>query len=150
MGIELSTAEIDRYMLQSPRLILCVSREGRAPLAVPMWFGWKEGEIYMDTLLASKKVGYIRKNPLVSCLVESGEKYFSLKAVLLIGPCEIIDHPDEVKKTGGVISQTKPIYKELFPADPPPHIKRIYEAPRAILRLKPDSLTSWDFAKVRR
>jgi hypothetical protein len=38
MGIELSRAEIDCYLNAAPRGILCVTRDGHAPLALPMWF----------------------------------------------------------------------------------------------------------------
>ena len=78
MGIELSQSEIDDYLLSSPRGILCVSRNNLAPLALPMWFGWIDGKVMMNTLLTSKKMEPIRRNPQVSFLVESGEAYFTL------------------------------------------------------------------------
>jgi hypothetical protein len=40
MGIELSHDEIDRYLNAAPRGILCVTRDGHAPLALPMGFAW--------------------------------------------------------------------------------------------------------------
>ena len=122
MGIELSPAEMDDYLLRSPRIILCVAREGRAPLALPMWFGWVEGKILMDTALGSRKISAIRKNPLVSCLVESGEDYFALQAVLIVGQCEIIDDPEERRRLADLIFETKPVLPGAFPeanADPP-------------------------------
>ncbi|MCZ6531495.1 MAG: pyridoxamine 5'-phosphate oxidase family protein [SAR324 cluster bacterium] len=149
MGIELSQAEIDEYMLRASRTILCISREGKAPLAVPMWFGWMERKIYISTLLASKKVGYVRENPLVSCLVESGEDYFTLKSVLLMGTCEVIDDQQQALHYGDQIFETKPLYKELFPDKLPPHLEKFYQLPRAILRITPHSTTTWDFSKVR-
>ena len=68
MGIELSREEIDRYLGTAPRGILCVTRDGHAPLALPMWFAWVAGKIVMNTSLKSKKVAAVRKHPQVSFL----------------------------------------------------------------------------------
>jgi nitroimidazol reductase NimA-like FMN-containing flavoprotein (pyridoxamine 5'-phosphate oxidase superfamily) len=153
MGIELTPAEIDGYFARASTAILCVSREGTAPLALPMWFAWHEGAIYMNTALRSKKVEDIRRNPEVSCLVESGDKYFTLKAVFIIGRCEVNDRQDEVNSEvwNAWLARVKPLYKELVAwSELPPHLVRMYAQPRATLRITPRSITSWDFAKVRR
>lgn len=150
MGITLDSPEIDQYMLNSPRGILCVTREGRAPLALPMWFGWMEGKIVMTTLSTAKKIPAIRANPKVSFLVESGEGYFTLKALLLIGICDLVDDAEEVKRWQERIFDNKPMYKDYFPDDLPPHLERLYSLPRTALLIQPSALTSWDFAKVRR
>jgi len=150
MGIELSSEELNTYMTNTPRIILCVTRPNRAPLALPMWFGWSDDTIIMRTLLASKKVGYIRENPHISCLVETGEEYFSLKAALLMGTCEVIDDQTEARELEKLIYSSKPIYDNLYPKVLPPHLEAFYQQPLAILRMKPTSITSWDFAKVRR
>lgn len=149
MGVELSPQEIDQYMLAAPRIILCVNRPGKAPLPVPMWFGWIDGKIYMHTLQTSKKVPPLRENPEVACLVESGEAYFSLKAVLIVGHCDVIDDPAEVKKYADLISETKPMYRKFRPQKWPPHLERHYTKPRSLLRVTPKSITSWDFQKIR-
>lgn len=147
--IALTDPELDEFMLSSPRGILCVSRSGRAPLALPMWFGWMDGKIVMTTLLSSKKVLAVRDNPQVSFLVESGREYFTLKAVLFSGHCEIIEDHNGVGEWMGKIQQSKPLYKELFPKDLPSHLERHYQKPHAALVITPSSVTSWDFAKVR-
>ena len=126
MAIELSPAEIDDYLLRSPRIIPCIAREGRAPLALPMWFGGVEGKMLMDTALGSRKISAIRKNPLVSCLVESGEDYFALQAVFIVGQCEIIEDQEERRRLTDLIFETKPVYREQFPKDLPPHPERFY------------------------
>ena len=150
MSIELSQEEIDRFMLESPRCILCVSREGQAPLPLPMWFGWIDGKIYMHTMLSSKKMPHLRKNPEVACLVEGGEHYYTLKAVLFIGHCDISDDQEEVWRYARLIRETKPLYKELTPEQWPAHLERLYAKPRALLTITPHSMTTWDFAKIRR
>ena len=153
MGIELTGAELDDYFAHAPRAILCVGRDGKAPLALPMWFAWHDGAIYMNTALKSKKIDDVRQNPEVSCLVESGEQYFTLKAVLVIGRCEINTNQDEVniEAWNAWIGRVKPLYSRLLdPSKLPPHLARFYAQPRATLKITPRSITSWDFAKIRR
>ena len=149
MGVELTPDEIDSYMLQSPRVILCIAREGLAPLPLPMWFGWIDRTIVMHTMLSSKKMEHLQRNPRVSCLVESGEHYYTLKAVLAIGTCEISEDAADVARVREAIWENKPFYREWTPEQWPPHLERHYAKPRVALRVKPDSLTSWDFAKIR-
>jgi len=151
MAIDLTQREIDEFMLSSPVVILCVAREGRAPLAVPMWFGWADNTIYLNTALASKKVGYIRENPLVSCLVETGRDYYELKSVLLMGRCEINENQAEVNADAWRewLHAVKPLYREIYPKILPPHLARFYAEPRATLVIKPYGTTTWDFAKIR-
>lgn len=149
MGVELSAAEIDAYFLNSPRCILCISRDGKAPLPLPMWFGWVDGRIVMHTALESRKVGYLRANPQVSVLVESGEHYYTLKAVLAIGTCTVVDDQPEVRRWIERLNESKPLYRQLRPEQWPPHLQRFYEKPRAALLVRPTSITSWDFAKIR-
>jgi len=150
MGIELKPEEIDDFLHRSPTVILCVAREGKPPLPLPMWFGWVEGQIVMTTNMGSKKMMALRNHPEVSCLVESGEEYFTLKAVLVMGHCEIIEDQEEARHWQEVIFETKPIYRRLFPEKLPSHLERFYQLPRAVLRVTPTSITSWDFAKVNR
>src|SRR5262249_40023513 len=151
MGIELSREEIDRYLNAAPRGILCVTRDGHAPLALPMWFAWVDGKVVMHTSLKSKKVAAVRRHPEVSFLVESGEHYWTLKAALIIGSCQGIDDQTGAPTWMARIEQVKPLYKEqLFPKELPSHLQRFYAQDRAALVITPKSMTSWDFAKVRR
>ncbi len=149
MGIDLQPEELDEYMQSSSRAILCVSRTGRAPLALPMWFAWMDGKIYMHTLLTSKKVQYVRDNPLVSCLVESGGHYYTLKAVLFCGACEVDDEQEQVRRDMERMREVKPLYNDLMAKDLPPHLERLYQKPRAMLKIAPHSITSWDFGKIK-
>jgi nitroimidazol reductase NimA-like FMN-containing flavoprotein (pyridoxamine 5'-phosphate oxidase superfamily) len=150
MGVELTAPEIDAYLQAAPRCILCVSRDGHPPLPLPMWFGWIDGRIVMSTLAASKKVAHLRKHPQVACLVESGEDYFALKSVLIMGRCEVVEDDGAAREWMKRIEETKPLYRSLKPERFPGHLERFYQRPRVALLVAPSSLTSWDFAKIPR
>jgi general stress protein 26 len=153
MGIELTDPEIDAYLAQAPTVILGIDRDGRAPLLVPMWFAWHEGALYMNTALDSAKIGWLRRRPEVSCLVESGDAYFTLKAVRITGNCAINDSQAEVNSAVWIewLFQVKPLYATLADREQmPPHLERFYRRPRATLKVTPRRIGSWDFAKIRR
>lgn len=150
MGVELAAHEIEEYLQARPRVVLCINRPGRPPMATPMWFAWIDGQVWMHTLLASRKVDYIRADPNVTCLVESGQHYYELKAVQIRGPCEVVDDPEQVRAGIARMNEAKPLYGSLRPASWPPHLERHYAKPRALLRVTPQRITTWDFSKIRR
>lgn len=149
MAVTLEPREIDEFMNARPTTILCVTRPGKAPFATPMWFAWMDGQVFMHTLLTSKKVQYVREQPLVTCVVEAGLGYYELKSVLLMGHCDVIDDQEVVRAEMERMRLAKPLYEELRPKELPPHLEKHYAKPRALFRLKPHSITTWDFAKIR-
>ena len=149
MGVTLEPHEIDAFMNAQPTTILCVTRPGKPPFATPMWFAWMDGRVVMHTLLSSKKVRYLRDEPLVTCVVEAGLGYYELKAILLMGPCEVVDDQAIVRAEMERMRVAKPLYDELRAKELPPHLEKHYTKPRALLRVKPHSITTWDFGKIR-
>src|SRR5258705_1391949 len=148
MGIELSREEIDRYLNAAPRGMLCVTRDGLAPLALRMWFAWVDGKVVMHTSLKSKKVAAVRKHPDVSFLVESGEHYWTLKAALIIGACEIVDDQAGARAWMWRIEGVKPLYRqEPFPKELPAPPPKASPHDSASLVMPPKPFTSWAFAK---
>jgi len=133
--------EIAKFLLESPTVILSVSRKGRAPLATPLWFGWDGHSLLINTFLASKKVAHVRKDPLVSCLVESGQRYGDLKYIHLSGRCEVDEDQDRVSfgTWWPWLCDNKPLYRDLLTfGDLPPRLQAFYGQPRATLKVVPD------------
>lgn len=130
--------DVEQFLLNSPTVILSITRKGRAPLATPLWFGWDGQSLLINTFLASKKVACIRKEPLVSCLVESGERYGDLKYVHLTGRCEIDEDQGRASFAGWWpwLCENKPLYRDLlqFEALPSP-LQAFYGQPRATLKI---------------
>ena len=150
MGIALNQTEIDEYMLNSPTCILCINREGRPPLPLPMWFGWENNTMFINTAAASKKMAPLRKDPKVAVLVESGSQYYQLKTVLFMGTCAFNDNQEEVNQDAWWkwMRENKPIYNDLLPKKLPPYLEKFYAMERVTLQITPGSTTTWDFEKI--
>ena len=63
---------------------------------VAMWYGFLEGEIAFETKAKSQKVQNFRRNPTITCMVESGDTYNELKGVQIIGRAEIFDERERM------------------------------------------------------
>ena len=67
---------------------------------VAMWYGFLEGEIAFETKAKSQKVANLRRNPNITCMVETGDDYNELKGVQIIGTAEIFDDRDRMLEMG--------------------------------------------------
>ena len=152
MGVSLSKGELDAFLLQAPTLILCVNRQGRAPLAVPMWFAWEDERLLINTAARSAKIGHLERDPKVCCLIEAGTEYYQLKAVVLNGVCTIDRHQPRVNSEAWRkrLIANKPIYEALYARQYPPQLARFYQQDRVTLQIDVEHANSWDFAKIKR
>ncbi len=68
--------------------------------SVAMWYGFLEGEIAFETKAKAQKVQNLRRDPRLTCLVESGETYDQLRGVSLVGRGEIVDDAERMWELG--------------------------------------------------
>ena len=65
-----------------------------------MWYAVVDGDIWFETKAKSQKVVNLRRDPRISCLVEAGHTYDTLRGVELEGTAEIVDDPDALWDVG--------------------------------------------------
>lgn len=151
MAVDMTRDEIDTFMLSEPTLILCVNRPGKAPLPIPMGYGWKDGVIYMHSLLDSPKVVLLKKNPQVSIIVEnSGNDYYGIKTVIIYGTAEVSEDQSVVQAYREIVKETKSRFESRRPHQWPKQLERFYERPRAAIKVTPAEFRSSDFNKISR
>lgn len=95
MGIQLSPDELAEFLEQSHTLIVSTIRRSGEPLTTPVWYVYLDGAIYFGTPSQSAKVEHLRRDPRVCCLVEEGERWVDLKAVVLTCDAEFVDGTSE-------------------------------------------------------
>jgi PPOX class probable F420-dependent enzyme len=74
--------------------ILTTLKADGTPISLPMWFVALDERIYVITPAGTKKVGRVTRNPRVSFLVESGERWAALQAVHLTGQARVVEDDD--------------------------------------------------------
>jgi pyridoxamine 5'-phosphate oxidase-like protein len=135
--LRLDDDELDA-LLTSERTLRAatVSRDG-TPHVVPLWFVWRDGFVWINSLRRSRRARDIRDGSRVALCFDTGIEYGELRGAVLYGRFEdASDDPSlpEVKAAFGA-----KYWKAASVPDLKSHIW---------LRLRPDRLASWDFRKI--
>lgn len=125
--------------------IATLGADGR-PHLVAMWYGFLDGAPAFETYAKSQKVLNLRRDPRITCLVESGERYEELKGVQLVGTAEVLDDPAPLRATAeSVVSRYFDVQ------DDPAAVELAVEAlmhKRVAVRIDVDDVVSWDHSKL--
>ena len=133
--------------LAGRRRIVLVSngREG-LPHPVPMNYGLDEqGRVVMTSYARSQKVRNLERDPRAVLLVETGERYQDLKAVILYCDVEILREPDVVRALAEQMRAAAGLGEAAAGPAPPPSSS---PPKRVALRFTPFRTVSWDHAKL--
>ncbi len=120
-----------------------IGRDGW-PHLVSMFYTVLEGRIAFWTYGKSQKALNMKRDPRVTCLVETGVDYFELQGVQVHGRVEIIDDPAAILRIGTAIAAGL--------SGIPAEGRDDYVAYTARKRLgyfvNPSRITSWDHRKL--
>ncbi len=145
--VQMSAAEVRAYLEDQRRIVLITNGPHGMPHPVPMNYGLDEdGRVLLTSFARSQKVRNLERDPRASLLVESGERYAELKAVILYADAEIVRDPDEIVKLMGRIKAAEPLAGSLDAAMS--QQVRASIAKRVVLRFTPFRVVSWDHAKL--
>src|SRR5712691_9989907 len=98
--IKMTPEEVDGFLRERHAMTMSTISPDGSIHAVAMYYGFLEGRVAFETKTKSQKVQNLRRNPTITCLVESGPRYDLLKGVQLVGTAEIIDDPDRMWALG--------------------------------------------------
>lgn len=150
MGVQLDPEELEEFLTNGHTLILATTRQSGEPFLTPLWYAYYEGAIYIRTPMKSAKVQHIKRDPRVCCMVEEGERWIDLKAVVLNCDVEIVDD-EEVSEKVSEITEEK--YRNFRPnmKAAPKATKKHYSGSSALLKLIPKQgeVRSWYNQKIR-
>jgi PPOX class probable F420-dependent enzyme len=151
MGVQLDQGEIDDFLTNSHTLILATLRKSGAPFMTPLWYVYLDGSLFVRTRSRSPKVQHIRRDPRVCCLVEEGEKWVDLKAVIINCNAEIIeDDPDLEARVSQAMGEKYSAFRTSSKAMPSA-TKKHYSTSSALIRMtpEPEGIRSWHNRKLR-
>ena len=149
MSVRLSPDEAWAVVEASHTGIFTSLRRDGVPIALPIWFVVLGRRIYMSGPATAKRVARVRRDPRVSFLVESGERWAELRAVHLTGRARIVTEPDLLARVAaGLDAKYAPFRTQrvAMPAATRAH----YEVELATVEITPDEhVLSWDNARLR-
>ena len=148
MGVRLSTEEAWVRVAAAHTGILTTMRRDGRPVPLPVWFAVSDQHIYVRSLKTSYKVKRIERDPRSAFLVESGDQWSELAAVLVQTTARIVADDDEAVAATEMIAAKYAGrgHGETVPEATQAH----YAAPWAVIRLEPlGALISWDNSRLR-
>lgn len=145
--IRMTDAEVRAYLEGQRRIVLVTIGPGGMPHPVPMNYGLDgEGRILLTSFAKGQKVRNIERDPRATLLVESGDAYGELKAVIAWCDVEIVRDADEVAALMGRIRAAETLAESIDPARQAQVRNSI--AKRVVLRCTPFRTVSWDHSRL--
>ncbi|MFC1411310.1 pyridoxamine 5'-phosphate oxidase family protein [Streptacidiphilus sp. N1-12] len=126
--------------------IATVSADGR-PHVTPLWFVWDGSALWLYSITRSRRWAELQHDPRVAVVVDAGEEYGELRGVELTGSVRQVA---EVPRTGlpyrgaADLAGAEKLFAEKYGFGE----VMFHDGRHAWLRLDPDTLTSWDFARL--
>ena len=115
------------------------------PHLMTMWYAMQDGQVSFWTYGKSQKVVNLRRDPRLTVLVATGERYDDLKGVSIQGRAEIVDDPSAVSRYGEAVYER---YWGPLDSDAVRDGVRTMGAKRVVIIVKPEKIVSWDHSKL--
>jgi len=148
VSIRLSHDEIWSTLAVSHTGILTTLKADGTPIALPMWFVALDERIYVATPVLTNKVARVRRNPRVSFLVETGERWAELLGVHLTGGARIVDDSDLADRVRAAMDDKYAAFRTP-PEEMPEGIRRHTDVPMAVIEITPDErILTWDNSRL--
>jgi nitroimidazol reductase NimA-like FMN-containing flavoprotein (pyridoxamine 5'-phosphate oxidase superfamily) len=118
------------------------------PISLPVWFVVLDRRIYVSGPAHTKKFARIARDPRVSFVVESGERWVELVGVHLTGTARIVDDTQLLERVAKALADKYDRFRT--PRDQMPNETRArYETPVTTIEIRPDDrILSWENARL--
>jgi nitroimidazol reductase NimA-like FMN-containing flavoprotein (pyridoxamine 5'-phosphate oxidase superfamily) len=110
-----------------------------------MWYVLDGDQLAFWTYGKSQKIVNLRRDPRITALVATGEKYEELRGVSVAGTAEIVDDPEDVLAFGEKVFER---YWGPITDDSVREGVRVMGSKRVLIRINADKIVSWDHTKL--
>jgi len=115
-----------------------------SPHLVPLAFMWFDGQLAFWTDPKSRKVRNLRRDPRITCLIETGNGPDEFRAVQISGRAEVIDDADTSRRAGEALSVR---YGGPLDDDARAWVESLVPV-RVVVLVHPERVVSWDHRKL--
>jgi PPOX class probable F420-dependent enzyme len=137
--------EIEAFLEAGRDLQVASINADGTPHLVTMWYAMHDGEVAFWTYAKSQKIVNLRRDPRITVLVATGDKYEELKGVSISGHAELVENRDEVLRYGEAVYER---YWGPLDNDAVREGVRTMGAKRVVVVVKPEKVVSWDHSKL--
>src|SRR5260221_2380184 len=142
--ITMTDAECAEFIEQERTATVATMGPAGFPHLVAMWYGLIDGQIWLETKSKSQKVVNLRRDDRITCLIEDGQTYDTLRGVSLEGRGVIVEDPDALWQVGVSVFEryTGPYTEEMRP------LVEVMLRKRVAVRIDVERVRSWDHRKL--
>lgn len=142
--ISMTDEEIQAFLQEERTLQVATIDHDGYPHLIAMWYALVGQKILFWTYARSQKAVNLRRDPRLTCLIETGKRYEELRGVQIKGQTVIYDDLATVQRFGELLSEryTGPLDENTRPALMAQATKRI-----AVV-VNPIKVVSWDHRKL--
>jgi PPOX class probable F420-dependent enzyme len=142
--IVMSDEEIAEFIEHSRTCTMATVGPSGTPHLVAMWYGVIDGQIWFETKARAQKTVNLRRNPRITCMIEDGLTYDTLRGVSIEGTGVVVDDPDALWKVGVNVFER---YTGPYNDDMKPFVEVMLNK-RVAVRVDADRVRSWDHRKL--
>jgi PPOX class probable F420-dependent enzyme len=142
--ITMSDAEVAEFLEKQRVANIATIGPTGMPHLVAMWYALVDGQVWFETKGKSQKVQNLRRDPRISCLVEAGHTYDTLRGVELEGTGEIIEDPDQIWDVGVSVWER---YNGPYTEETKPLVEFMLHK-RVAVKITPARIRTWDHRKL--
>ncbi|HKV03456.1 MAG TPA: PPOX class F420-dependent oxidoreductase [Ktedonobacteraceae bacterium] len=142
--IRMSDEEIRAFLEEQRILQVATIDHDGWPHLVAMWYRLINDEVVFWTYAKSQKAVNLRRDPRLTCLVETGERYDELRGVQIKGQAIISEDRETVQRIGEAIWER---YTGSL-NDNTRQMVAAQAAKRVVVFVKPVEIVSWDHRKL--
>ena len=142
--ITMSDEEVAAFVERSRTATMATVGPTGLPHLVAMWYAVIDGQIWFETKAASQKAVNLRRDARLTCMIEDGESYDTLRGVSFDGRGVIVEDPEALWQIGVNVWER---YTGPFTEDAKPMVETMLRK-RIAVRLEVDRVRSWDHRKL--
>lgn len=144
--IAMTDDERDAFLHAQPVCRVATAGPGGRPHASALWFVWDGTALWLNSLTRSRRWADIGDHPDISVLVDDGGfDFLRLRGVELLGRAEIVGEVPRRGEASDELAEPERLFARKYAQGRGFQ----YDGRHAWLRLRPETIASWDFAKLR-
>lgn len=144
--IAMTDEERDAFLRAQPVCRVATAGPGGRPHASALWFVWDGTALWLNSLTKSRRWADIGNNPDISVLVDDGGfDFLRLRGVELLGSAQVVGETPRTGEPMTELAEPERLFADKYAGGRPFQ----YDGRHAWLRIQPESVVSWDFAKLR-
>ena len=140
----MSDAEVDEFLHGRHTMNVATYNHDGTIHLVAMWYGFLDGAPAFWTYGKSQKIKNLQRDPRITCLIETGDRYEQLKGVELVGTGVVSEDRETVQRIGRDVYQR--YWGELNDAAAA-GVEQM-GSKRFAVRIDVDKVVSWDHGKL--